>query len=245
MVNLSLNWASISGLLLMALWVPALVVSLRRFDLLMDRDQPSASLQGLRLALFLITLAGRCIALPLVGSILFFQGWRLDPILQFGLNLLVLGTIVESIPSIRADHRALEQRTAKDDQLSSRQRALVRRLNDRVWPWSFAHWLLPFAGIYYAITRRTITPLLWDVTARVAVALLTAGLMALTSVLFPIDTERVMAIDMTDADIMNSWIQGGIGLFLVLMNLLAAVLPVRLAIRRTQRDARRRLADVS
>ena len=245
MVNLSLNWASISGLLLMALWVPALVVSLRRFDLLMDRDQPSASLQGLRLALFLITLAGRCIALPLVGSILFFQGWRLDPILQFGLNLLVLGTIVESIPSIRADHRALEQRTAKDDQLSSRQRALVRRLNDRVWPWSFAHWLLPFAGIYYAITRRTFTPLLWDVTARVAVALLTAGLMALTSVLFPIDTERVMAIDMSDADIMNSWIQGGIGLFLVLMNLLAAVLPVRLAIRRTQRDARRRLADVS
>ena len=245
MVNLSLNWASISGLLLMALWVPALVVSLRRFDLLMDRDQPSASLQGLRLALFLITLAGRCIALPLVGSILFFQGWRLDPILQFGLNLLVLGTIVESIPSIRADHRALEQRTAKDDQLSSRQRALVRRLNDRVWPWSFAHWLLPFAGIYYSITRRTFTPLLWDVTARVAVALLTAGLMALTSVLFPIDTERVMAIDMTDADIVNSWIQGGIGLFLVLMNLLAAVLPVRLAIRRTQRDARRRLADVS
>ena len=245
MVNLSLNWASISGLLLMALWVPALVVSLRRFDLLMDRDQPSASLQGLRLALFLITLAGRCIALPLVGSILFFQGWRLDPILQFGLNLLVLGTIVESIPSIRADHRALEQRTAKDDQLSSRQHALVRRLNDRVWPWSFAHWLLPFAGIYYAITRRTFTPLLWDVTARVAVALLTAGLMALTSVLFPIDTERLIANDLTDADIANSWIQGGIGLFLVLMNLLAAVLPVRLAIRRTQRDARRRLADVS
>ena len=28
MVNASLNWASISGLLLMALWVPALVVSL-------------------------------------------------------------------------------------------------------------------------------------------------------------------------------------------------------------------------
>ena len=245
MVNLSLNWASISGLLLMALWVPALVVSLRRFDLLMDRDQPSASLQGLRLALFLITLAGRCIALPLVGSILFFQGWRLDPILQFGLNLLVLGTIVESIPSIRSDHRALEQRTAKDDQLSSRQRALVRRLNDRVWPWSLAHWLLPFAGIYYAITRRTLTPLLWDVTARVAVALLTAGLMALTSVLFPIDTERLIANSLTDADIMNSWILGVIGLFLVLMNLLAAVLPVRLAIRRTQRDARRRLADVS
>ncbi len=245
MVHLSLNWATIWGLLLMALWVPALVASLRRFDLLMDRDQPSASLKGLRLALFLITLAGRCIALPLVGSILFFQGWRLDPILQFGLGLLVLGTIVESIPSIRADHSALQQRSAKDDQLSSRQRALVRRLNDRVWPWSFAHWLLPFAGIYYAITRRTITPLVWDVTARVAVALLTAGLMALTSVLFPIDEERLIANVLTDADIMNSWILGIIGLFLVLVNLVAAVLPVRIAIRRTQADARRRLADVS
>ena len=74
---------------------------------------------------------------------------------------------------------------------------------------------------------------------------MSAGLMALTSVLFPIDEERLMANVLTDADIMNSWIQGGIGLFLVLMNLLAAVLPVRLAIRRTQRDARRRLADVS
>ena len=108
MVNASLNWASIWGLLLMALWVPALVVSLRRFDVSMDRGQPRESLQGLGLAWLLVTLAGRCIALPLVGSIMFFQGWRLDPILQFGLTLLVWGTIVESIPSIRADHRALQ-----------------------------------------------------------------------------------------------------------------------------------------
>ena len=210
----------------MALWVPALVVSLRRFDLLMDRDQPSASLQGLRLALFLITLAGRCIALPLVGSILFFQGWRLDPILQFGLNLLVLGTIVESIPSIRADHRALEQRTAKDDQLSSRQRALVRRLNDRVWPWSFAHWLLPFAGIYYAITRRTFTPLLWDVVARL--------------VMFLVDTGVVVMLQrLSDA---GMWRIGLAGFsVLVGVNVLAGLLVVRAAIRRIQADARRRL----
>ena len=68
--------------------------------------------------------------------------------------------------------------------------------------------------------------------------------MALTSVLFPIDTERLMANDLTDADIVNRWIQGITGLLLVLVNLVAAVLPVRLAIRRTQRDARRRLVDV-
>jgi len=69
--------------------------------------------------------------------------------------------------------------------------------------------------------------------------------MALTSVLFPIDEERLMANVLTDADIMNIWILGIIGLFLVLVNLVAAVLPVRIAIRRTQADARRRLADVS
>lgn len=134
MVNASLNWASIWGLLLMALWVPALVVSLRRFDVSMDLGQPRESLQGLRLVWLLVTLAGRCFALPLVGSIMFFQGWRLDPILQFGLTLLVWGTIVESIPSIRADHRALQKRSAEDAQLSSRQRALELRLRDRVCP---------------------------------------------------------------------------------------------------------------
>ena len=89
MVNVYLNWATIWGLLLMALWVPALVVSLRRFDVLMDRDQPRESLQGLGLLWLLVTLAGRCIAIPLVGSIMFFQGWRLDPLLQFAFALLV------------------------------------------------------------------------------------------------------------------------------------------------------------
>ena len=228
MVNASLNWASICGLVLMALWVPALVVSLRRFDLLMDRDQSRASLQGFAFVWFLITLAGRCIALPLVGSILFFQGWRLDPILQFGLSLLVWGTIVESIPSIRADHRALQQRSAKDDQQSSRHRALVRRLHDRVWPWSFAHALLPFAGIYYAITRRTITPLLWDVVARLVMLLVSTGVV-------------VMLQRLSDAGLW--WI--GLVVFFVMLgvNVLSGLLPVRTAILRTQADARRRLED--
>ena len=226
MVNASLNWASIWGLVLMALWVPALVVSLRRFDLLMARDQPPAPFQGIALVGFVITLLGRCIALPLVGSILFFQGWRLDPILQFGVGLLVLGTLVEAIPAVRADHRALQQRSAEEAQLSSRQRALARRLQDRAWPWSFAHCLLPFAGIYYAFTRRTITPLLWDLVGRVVMGLVDCGVIVLL--------ERL-----SDAG------TGPIGLagfsVLVVLNLFAGLLPVRLAILRIQADARRRL----
>ncbi|MGB1622296.1 MAG: hypothetical protein ACPHAS_06475 [Synechococcus sp.] len=226
MVNASLNWASIWGLLLMALWVPAFVVSLRRFDRLMARDQPPATFQGIALVGFLITLFGRCIALPLVGAILFFQGWRLDPILQFGFGLLVMGIIVEVIPSIRADQRALQPHSAEDDQLSSRQRSLARRLHDRAWPWSFAHWLLPFAGLYYAITRRTITPLLWDVVARLVMGLVDCGVM-------------VLLLRLSDA---GMWRIGlaGFGV-LVVVNVFAGLLVVRAAIRRTQADARRRL----
>ena len=227
MVMYVLNWASLWGLLLMALWVPALLVSLRRFDVLMDRDQPRESLQGLRLVWLLVALAGRCIALPLVGLILFFQGWRLDPLLQFGLTMLVWGTIVESIPSIRADHRALQQRSAEDVQQSSRQRALELRLRDRVWPWSFAHAVLPFAGIYYAITRRTITPFLWDVVARFVVLLITSGLVLILHPL--LDGETVMLIGMA------------VSYALLVVNVFAGLLPVRAAIRRTQAIARRRL----
>lgn len=243
MVNASLNWASISGLLLMVLWVPALVVSLRRFDVLMDRNQAGASLQGLSfsLAWFLITLAGRCIALPLVGSILFFQGWRLDPILQFGLSLLVWGTIVESIPSIRADQRALLQRSAEDAQQSSRQRALENRLRDRVWPWVLAHAVLPFAGIYYAITRRTITPLLWDAVARFVVLLITIGVAAMMAQLFPYKPESLVSGGLSDAETVNVWIQAALSLVLLVINVFACLLPVRAAIRRTQADARHRL----
>ena len=227
MVMYVLNWASLWGLLLMALWVPALLVSLRRFDVLMDRDQPRESLQGLGLVWLLVTLAGRCIALPLVGLILFFQGWRLDPLLQFGLTMLVWGTIVESIPSIRADHRALQQRSAEDVQQSSRQRALELRLRDRVWPWSFAHAVLPFAGIYYAITRRTITPFLWDVVAHFVLLLITSGLLLILHPL--LDGETVMVIGVV------------VSYALLVVNVFAGLLPVRAAIRRTQADARRRL----
>ena len=227
MVNVYLNWATIWGLLLMALWVPALVVSLRRFDVLMDRDQPRESLQGLGLLWLLVTLAGRCIAIPLVGSIMFFQGWRLDPLLQFAFALLVWGTIVESIPSIRADHRALQQRSAEDGEQSSRQRALERRLRDRAWPWSFAHAVLPFAGIYYAITRRTITPLLWDVVARFVMSLITSGVLLILQLL-------------SDGGTVN-WIPVPVFLMLLIVNVFAGLLPVKAAIRRTQADARRRL----
>lgn len=233
----SLNWASISGLLLMALWCPALVVSLRRFDLLMDRDQPRASLQGLAFAWFLITLVGRCIALPLVGSILFFQGWRLDPILQFGLGLLVWGTIVESIPSIRADHLALQQRSARNAQQSSRQQALEHRLRDRIWPWAVAQTFVPFAGIYYAITRRTITPLCWEIITRIVFFAISIGITAMTATLiFPVNPESIAQYGASDSDVFNLWMQGFVALLLTILNVVAVCLAIKVYMRRAQAD---------
>ena len=67
MVNASLNWASIVGIaLILAGFVPFFKQSIS------TKYDP-----------FLVPIFWLC------GSILFFQGWRLDPILQFGQFLLV------------------------------------------------------------------------------------------------------------------------------------------------------------
>ena len=241
MVNASLNWASISGLLLLALWIPALVTSLRRFDALMRRDQSSNSFQGLGFGLFLINVAGRTIALPLVAGILFFQGWRLDPVLQLCVLLMVLGMIFESIRTMGIDSRQLDRNSPRDAQQSVRQLALQRRMQDRVWPWSIAHFLLPFAGIYYAITRRTITPLLWDLAARFLVLLASAGILVLTNVLLPVSREHMISGTLTSAEWVKVWVHCFVFLLATLVNIVAGILPVRAAIRRTQADARTRL----
>ena len=83
MVNASLNWASITAFLVLALWIPALVVSLRRFDVLMSRDQSGVSVKSFGFVLFLINLAGRTIALPLVAGILFFRVGDWIPFFSF------------------------------------------------------------------------------------------------------------------------------------------------------------------
>ena len=45
------------------------------------------------------SFCGRAFCLPLVAGILFFQGWRLDPILQFGVVLIAAGVIAEAAMS--------------------------------------------------------------------------------------------------------------------------------------------------
>ena len=75
MVNASLNWASIVGIVLAV--CGGGLYFLRSFKPALARDYD----------VFFAAIGLLC------GGILFFQGWRLDPILQFG-QFLLAGTTV-------------------------------------------------------------------------------------------------------------------------------------------------------
>ena len=49
---------------------------------------------------------GRIAGLPLTGLILFSQGWRLDPILQFAVIIQCFFLIAESSASVASDYTA-------------------------------------------------------------------------------------------------------------------------------------------
>ena len=64
---------------------------------------------------FLNLLQGvvRLYVYPLCGGILFFQGWRMDPIMQFGAFLLGLALILESSASVASDYKKWKERKGK------------------------------------------------------------------------------------------------------------------------------------
>ena len=114
MVNASLNWASIVGIILFSwgafagvLAIPQIIFNLQK------RSDPTPAVVGKTLLIIFQGL-GRLIALPLCGLILFFQGWRLDPILQFGQFLLAIGIVFESSTSIINDYQKWRVRTARE-----------------------------------------------------------------------------------------------------------------------------------
>ena len=83
MVNASLNWASIVGIVLAV--CGGGLYFLRSFKPALARDYD----------VFFAAIGLLC------GGILFFQGWRLDPILQFGQFLLAGTTVFFAYESVR------------------------------------------------------------------------------------------------------------------------------------------------
>ena len=91
LVNASLNWASIVGIVLAV--GGALLFFLRNFKPALARDTD----------VFFAAVGLLC------GGILFFQGWRLDPILQFGQFLLAGTTVFFAYESVRLRGVTTEQ----------------------------------------------------------------------------------------------------------------------------------------
>ena len=87
MVNASLNWTSILGIILFA-------SSGILFVFKKSRNQKiNVSIK----VLIILNL--------IAGFILFLQGWRLDPILQFMVFIIIFGTFLELVPFIYLDFK--------------------------------------------------------------------------------------------------------------------------------------------
>ena len=113
MVNASLNWASITGLFLILIWIPAIASGVFRIWFTLSR-RADTSPSVIFKTLFIIFLTiGRAFFIPIAGGILFFQGWRLDPILQFGQSLLVIGIAVEMVPTFIYDYQSWRSRNCR------------------------------------------------------------------------------------------------------------------------------------
>ena len=117
MVNASLNWASIVGIVLAV--CGGGLYFLRSFKPALARDYD----------VFFAAIGLLC------GGILFFQGWRLDPILQFGQFLLAGTTVFFAYESVRlrgvATDQARRSSYFEDDQIPDMPRNSLRnRFND-------------------------------------------------------------------------------------------------------------------
>ena len=112
MVNASLNWASIVGIVLAV--CGGGLYFLRSFKPALARDYD----------VFFAAIGLLC------GGILFFQGWRLDPILQFGQFLLAGTTVFFAYESVRlrgiATDQARRSSFFEDDQFPSNPRSPSR-----------------------------------------------------------------------------------------------------------------------
>ena len=95
MVNASINWASLCGIVL-ATWglitSPLAIAQLVIFINQNNKDSTSI----LKIIYIFIVTPLRFVGSLLIGGILFFQGWRLDPILQFGMFVFVFLYLSES-----------------------------------------------------------------------------------------------------------------------------------------------------
>ena len=81
-VDASLNWASIMGIILSSTSAIFFIVYF------LENER----INFINNAIILVSFIG--------GLILSFQGWRLDPIFHFSLTIIILGTFLELVPLV-------------------------------------------------------------------------------------------------------------------------------------------------
>ena len=117
MFNAILSWTSTVGLLLFFYGILTAPLAIARIFFILQRRADTSPAVIAKTTIVLIQAAGRFLLLPVCGGILFFQGWRLDPILQFGQFILAIGIIFESAPSIMSDYQKCRFRTVRANAL--------------------------------------------------------------------------------------------------------------------------------
>ncbi len=98
MVNASLNWASIAGLFLILIWIPAIAYGVFRIWITLNKRADKTPIVILKILFEIFYIIVRAFMIPLAGGILFFQGWRLSPELQLTQIILVFGIAGEMVP---------------------------------------------------------------------------------------------------------------------------------------------------
>lgn len=112
-VNASLNWTSIVGILLFLAALPGAVTAGFQVAFLLGRRKDTSGGVILATAWRFLVLFARLTLLPLIAGILFFQGWRLDPILQFAVFLLSAGYLSELIMSMVYEYCSWQRRKSE------------------------------------------------------------------------------------------------------------------------------------
>ena len=109
----TLNWTSLSALLLLVLWLVSVPSAAFQMWFLLTRRADTTPQVLISTILRFVTGIGRLVGLPAAGAILFFQGWRLDPILQAAVLLLTFGVVLESSSGVVADYNAWRARKGR------------------------------------------------------------------------------------------------------------------------------------
>ena len=108
-----LNIVSIAGLLLFLVWIPAATSGIFQIWFTLNRRADTSPRVIFNTFVRVFQTIGRTLCIPLAGVIFFFQGWRLDTILQFGILLLIGGLVVEMIPQFIDDYQVWRKRTGR------------------------------------------------------------------------------------------------------------------------------------